>query len=101
MHALYKAFLLYLTASTDKELVYQVEYLKAKNLILRGKLPKRITLTPVERQRLLKFGKLVGDGIKYLIPIVSPRTFMRWLSDETKPAEKPAPATPGRPKIEN
>ena len=50
---------------------------------MRDKLPKRIAVTPQERQRLLKVGKVLGEAVKELITIVSPRTFTRWLSGET------------------
>ncbi len=100
MHALYNAFLLTLAAATDRELARHVEFLKAENRILRGKLPKRIAISTAERQRLLSLGKLTGDAIKHLVTIVSPRTFMRWLSDESKTAKTPNPVSPGRPKIE-
>jgi putative transposase len=52
-------------------------------------LPKRISVTPEERRRLLKFGIPVGPAIKDLITIVSPRTFARWVSGETKAKRKP------------
>ena len=96
MQAIYRAFLTYLAAATDREMARQVEYLKVENAILRNKLPKRITVTSKERQRLVKYGKLVGAAIRSLITIVSPRTFLRWLNDE-----KPTPRkkrVPGRPK---
>ncbi len=90
--------LLLLASATDKELARQVQYLKEENRILRGKLPKRITVTPRERHRLVKFGRAVGSAIGELITIVSPRTFARWLSGEAggKKADKGRP--PGRPK---
>ena len=68
-----------LASMTRNELARNIQYLKAENEVLRGKLPKRITVTPSERQRLLKFGKAVGPAIKHLITIVSYRTFLRWL----------------------
>src|SRR5262249_44852946 len=62
----------------------------------RDKLPDRVTVTPRERQRLLKYGRKLGSAIKNLITIVSPRTFTRWLSGERSPARKPS--KPGRPR---
>jgi len=45
-----------LANATHRELVAQIQYLKVENEELRTKLPKRITVTPAERQCLLKFG---------------------------------------------
>lgn len=64
------------------ELVKQIEYLKVENEILRSRLPKNIRTTPAERARLLAYGKRLGDAIKELITIVTPRTFMRWVQEE-------------------
>jgi putative transposase len=74
--------------------------LKVENRILRDRLPPRITVTAQERQRLLKYGKLVGKAIAELITIVTPRTFARWLSGEVT-AKKSRPANPGRPRTRN
>jgi putative transposase len=87
-----------LAHATDRELARQIQYLKAENRILRDKLPKRITVTAQERQRLLKYGKLLDAAIRELITIVSPRTFARWLSGETVSAKDRKPAKSGRPK---
>jgi putative transposase len=54
-----------------------VEYLKAEYRILRDKLPKRLTVTPRERSRLVKLGSRLGSAIKNLITIVTPRAFCR------------------------
>lgn len=45
-----------LANATHRELAAHIQYLKVENEILRSKLPKRITVTPAERARLLKFG---------------------------------------------
>src|ERR1019366_9770555 len=79
----------------------QIQYLKIENEILRGKLPKRIAVSLRERNRLLKYGKLVGAAISQLISIVSPRTFQRWVQAEN--ADKPTitrASTVGRPKTD-
>ena len=101
MKSLFQSVLLYLAAGTDSEIANQIQYLKAENGILRGKLPKRITITSRERNRLLKYGKLVGAGISQLISIVSPRTFQRCVQAESgdKPRNTRAP-TIGRPKTD-
>jgi putative transposase len=96
MGRLLQPLLLYLAAATDRELARMIEFLKEENRILRGKLPGRITVTPKERQRLLKYGRGLGTAIRELITIVSPRTFARWLSGET--VRKKGTRKPGRPK---
>ena len=58
-------------------------------------LPKRITVTPAERAKLLKLGVRLGSAIKDLITIVHPRTFARWLS-EARSGKKPRKR--GRPR---
>lgn len=98
MKAVFQSFLLVLASATDRELARQVQFLKVENQILRGRLPKRITVTPQERQRLIKYGRPLGTAIKELISIVSPRTFLRWLSAEQPAA--PKPRKPGRPRTE-
>jgi putative transposase len=93
-------FLLLLRA-TGSELAQMVEFLKAENRILRDKLPARITVTPQERSLLVKLGAALGNAIKDLLTIVSPRTFLRWLQeDRPKGKEKKPRRPPGRPKTE-
>jgi putative transposase len=70
--------------------------LKAENRILRSKLPGRITVTPRERQRLLRYGRPLGSAVKELITIVTPRTFLRWLLGDKK--RKVPVRKPGRPR---
>jgi len=86
---------LILAHATHKELIRQIQFLKIENGMLRSRLPKVIRVTPAEKQRLLKFGKLVGKAIKELISIVSPRTFARWLAEGKKGGE---PRRRGRPR---
>src|SRR5262245_46255283 len=87
-------------SSTDSQLARMVEYLKAENKILRDKLPKRLTVTPRERNRLVKLGSKLGTAIRDLITIVTPRAFSRWVAaargDET--TRKKATPKPGRPR---
>ena len=87
--------LMLMARATERELVLYVEYLKAENRILRGKLPKRITVTPAERVRLVQLGVRLGPAIKELITIVHPRTFARWVSGSTSQRK---PRRPGRPR---
>ncbi len=101
MFRLAQKLLLYLAAASDRDLICQIEYLKAENEILRSKLPKRITVTRGERLRLLTLGKAVGAAIKHLVSIVTPHTFARWLSKETAPAKaKQRYPKPGRPRTQ-
>ncbi len=51
----FQSLLLIMAGATEKELARQVKYLKVENEVLRSKLPKRITITPTERQRLVRF----------------------------------------------
>ena len=109
MAKLFHALFLMLSQATPDDLIQQIQYLKVENEILRGRLPKRIMLTPAERSRLVKFGKLVGPAIRELISIVHPRTFHRWLAAERAAGKKlatkrgrprtsrrPPPVRPGR-----
>ena len=82
MKKVFQALLLMLARATDRELARQVQYLKAENEILRSKLPARVSVTTQEKRRLLRFGKPLGNAIRQLISIVSPRTFFRWLQTE-------------------
>ena len=80
----FHSFFQLLATASDKVLARYLQYLKSENQTLRAKLPKRLTITPEERRRLVKFGKPLGPAIKELISIVSPRTFARWVSGETR-----------------
>jgi putative transposase len=95
MFRVLEPLLLLIAKATDREMARVVEYLKEENRILRDKLPKRITVTLREKQRLLKFGKKLGNALKDLISIVSYRTFCRWLG--TKGSKKRSRQA-GRPK---
>ena len=93
MTAMLQSLLVRLLTDGDKcALVERIEYLVAENRMLREQLPKRIILTPRERQRLLRFGKPLGAAIKDLITIVSARTFARWVKEETAQPGKPTAA---------
>ena len=56
MKNLYHRLLLLIAGSTQRELASQIRYLKIENEILRSKLPKRVSVTDKERNRLVKFG---------------------------------------------
>ena len=99
LHKLYTSFLVLLAAATDREMAKMLQYLKEENRTLRCKLPKRVELTPQERQRLVKLGRPLGGKLTDVITIVSPRTFARWVSGETKSVGKKAKA--GRRRTED
>jgi putative transposase len=87
--------ILMLASLTRSELARQIQYLKAENEILRAKLPKRVTVTPRERRRLLNLGRRLGPALKHLVTIVTYRTFLRWLAGDR--AGK-VPGKRGRPR---
>lgn len=98
----FESILAYLAGgSTEDELAHQLRYLKIENEILRSKLPKRISITPFERNRLLHFGKLVGAAIGQLITIVTVRTFQRWLQAERGDAPRKPVAKTGLPNTDD
>jgi len=79
------------------ELVAQIEYLKTENQILRGKLGRRVTTTPGEKARIVKFGLAVGGKIRDLISIADYTTFRRWVKIVIEGKIK-TPAKRGRPR---
>src|SRR6476469_2147729 len=81
MTPIFRSLLLVIAGATQRELARQIRYLKVENEVLRGKLPARITITPKERQRLLKFGAKLGRAIRQLVTIVAPSTFLRWIRE--------------------
>jgi putative transposase len=96
MTQLWQRLLFVLTAATDDQRLLQLQYVVAENRILRSRLPERISTTPGERSRLLRFGKPLGAAVRPLITIVSPDTFMRWVREQgtvSKPAKVGRPRT--------
>ncbi len=87
--------MLALGRSDHDQLIAQIQYLTIENKILRSKLPKRVSLTPKERQRLIRFGKAVGDELRHLISIVQFSTFQKWLR---APKNKKPKKRAGRPR---
>ena len=76
---LFQEFLLLLGRVTQSNLIRQMEYLKVENEILRSKLPERVTTTPAEKRRLVKYGLPLGGQIREIISIVNYSTFRRWI----------------------
>jgi putative transposase len=89
-----------LASVTDRKLARMVEYLKEENRILRSRLPRSITVTPRERNRLVKLGKRLGSAINELITIVTPRSFARWVVGDRIPKRHRVDRKPGRPRTE-
>src|SRR5262245_15362940 len=99
MPRFFQPLLLLLARLTDRQLAAVVQYLKAEIEILRGRLPRRIAVTPREKQRLLKLGRPLGASIKDFVSIVSPRTFLRWLNgDRPRDGTANTRRPPGRPR---
>jgi putative transposase len=97
--AVLNSLLLMIASATDRALARHVQYRKAENEILRSKLPKIVTVSPKERNRLVRLGRRIGSAINQLISIVSPRTFLRWLNaDGREPKRRASPRRPGRPR---
>jgi putative transposase len=93
---------LVLISYAEKQLAQMIEYLREENRNLQGKLPKRLTLTARERNRLIKYGSMLGPAINSLITIVSHRTFMRWMNELKGPAKAGKPKrNSGRPRTES
>jgi len=78
---LFQEFLGLLGRMTHSNLLRQIEYMKVENEILRSKLPKRITTTPSQKRRLIKYGLPLRGQIKHVITIVGYSTFRRWVAE--------------------
>ena len=96
-------FLLYLLIGwATRQHAEVIEYLKAENLALRGKLSgKRLRFTDPERRRLARKAKLLGRArLRELSPIVTPDTLLRWYRElVAQKYDGSARRGPGRPRI--
>lgn len=81
MKNLYQSLLLLIAGSTQQELARQVRYLKVENEILRSKLPKRVEVTPKEKNRLVKFAANLGSALNELASLAHPSTIRRWIRE--------------------
>lgn len=89
MTNVFQSLLLVIAGATQKELARQVKYLKVENEILRSKLPKRITVTPKEKNRLVRFAlKLGGKVLRQLTTIVAPDTLLGWIRADRRAGRK-------------
>ena len=82
MTRIFHPLLALIASATDRELAKYVEYLKEENKILRARSPGHVHTGRHERERLLKFCKVIGRAIEELITIVTPGTFYRWCREE-------------------
>ncbi len=78
---LFQALFQLLGKAVQSDLVRQLEYLRVENQILHSKLTKRVTVTPSERRRLLRFGRVLGKELKNCLSIVSYQTFRQWVRE--------------------
>jgi putative transposase len=97
MKNVYQSLILLIAGATQQELARQVRYLKVENEILRSKLPKRVTVTPKEKNRLAKFAAKLGSVLNELTSIAHPSTIRRWIR-EAEGGVKKSVAKRGRPK---
>ena len=83
--------------AVQSELVRQIEYLRVENRILRRRLTKRVIVTPSERKRLVRFGRVLGKDIKTCLSIVSYQTFQKWVRESRQTTPIPRKKR-GRPR---
>ncbi len=99
MRRIFQPLLAVLAAATQRQLAKYLQFVEAENRMLRGRLPKRLILTPQERRRLVKLGQPLGLAVRELIRTVSYPTYLRWVR-EAKTDKKKRKAKPvGRPKL--
>lgn len=71
MKRFYQSLLTVLAAATQRQLARHVQFVEAENRMLRGRLPKRLVVTPQELRRLLKLGQPIGLPLREMTTIVS------------------------------
>jgi len=91
MNAIFHPLLALIASATNNELAKYIQFLKEENRILRARLPQQVHTRTDERERLIKFGKVIGRAIEELITIESPATFYRWLREDGQPKRKKNP----------
>jgi putative transposase len=90
MQNIYRSLLLVLAGATQEELARQVRYLTVENQLLRSRLPRRINVTPQERNRLVRFGSKLGSALNKVVSIVHPDTLQRWIREDRRGRRKVA-----------
>lgn len=87
--SVFQSLLLVLAGATPKELARQIKYLKVENDILRGKLPKRITVTAKRKEPTGAVrAEAGGKVLRQLTTIVVPNTLLGWIRAEKKDGKK-------------
>ena len=99
MASLFQPLLNLLAGADDSQLRAQIQFFKVQDEILRSKLPKYVSVTGQERERLVRFGKPPGSAVNPLLSIVTPRTFARWLKPPGKTSDT-TKAKVGRPRTD-
>lgn len=95
MIRLFQPLYFYLATCREKELVQQLEFMRAEMRMLRKRIPqKRIFLDSEEKKELLKLGEPIGSGLKHVISIVSYGALLRWRRE----ASGKKPKKVGRPR---
>ena len=61
MPNIFQSLLLVIANAAQNEQARMIKYLKVENEVLRSKAPGRITVTPQERNRLVRFGAKLGN----------------------------------------
>ncbi len=85
----------FLATCREKELVQQIEFMRAEMRMLRKRIPqKRIFLEPEEKKELLKLSEPIGSGLQFVISIVAYGTLLRWRRE----ASGKKPKKMGRPR---
>ena len=64
MTQIFHPLLALIASATNNELAKYVEYLKEENKILRARIPGQVHTKMAERERLLKYGKVIGRAIE-------------------------------------
>ena len=82
---------------SQKNLLYQIYFLKEENKILREHIPKKhLILNQSQINRLLRYGTPLAGNIKNIISIVHPSTWYKWrkkqFSPQTQPKKRGRPA---------
>ncbi|MFL5342943.1 MAG: hypothetical protein ACJ8F7_22645 [Gemmataceae bacterium] len=85
-----------LVTAPDRQLARNFEFFKTRNRILHDKLLARVEVTPRERHRPLKYGRLQGPAAKDLVTSISPpiRSLERRAEAPTAARSVHAEATP-------
>ncbi len=76
MFRIISPLLFLLARTTQAELSPHIQCLKVENEILRFSLPNHIRTTPVERTKLLRFGKVLGLSLRNRTTHCQPTVFI-------------------------